>query len=70
MEKAQVLTLGFPNQYEGLKVAKRLNKSPLSHGLQEGRDDPRAEPPALVLKEVLGCCDPTQDREAALEPCP
>jgi len=66
----QVQTLGFPNQFEGLKVDKRLSKSPLSHGLHEGLDDPKAEPPALVLKEVHGGCEPTQDKEAALEPCP
>lgn len=47
-------TLGFANQLGGLKVAKRLNRSPLSHGLQEGREEePRAEPPALVLNEVV-----------------
>lgn len=47
-------TLGFANQLGGLKVAKRLNRSPLSHGLQEGlEEEPRAEPPALVLNEVV-----------------
>lgn len=67
---SQVQTLGFPNQFKGLKVAKRLSKSPLSHGLHEGLDDPKAEPPALVLKEVRGGCEPTHDKEAALDPCP
>lgn len=45
-------TFGFPNQFEGLKVAKRLSKSPLSHGLHERPDDPRADPPELVLREA------------------
>ena len=51
-------------------MARRISKSPLSHGLHEGCDDPRTEPPALVLKEVLGRCEPAQDNEPALDPCP
>jgi len=62
--------LGFPNQFPGLNVARRLSKSPLSQGLQEGCDDPRAEPPALVLKDARGGCVPTQDCEPVLEPGP
>lgn len=65
-----MFTLGFPNQFEGLKVARRLSKSPLSHGLHEGLDEPRIEPPALVLSDVLGGWEPTHDTEAALELCP
>lgn len=30
----------------------------------------KAEPPALVLNEVHGGCEPTHEREAALETCP
>lgn len=69
-KQCQVQTLGFPSQFKGLNVAKRLNKSPLSQGLHEGLDEPKAEPPALLLKEVHGGCEPIQEREAALEPCP
>lgn len=50
-------------------MAKRLNKSPLSQGLHEDLDEPKAEPPGLVLNEVHGGCEPTHEREAALEPC-
>lgn len=53
----------------GLNVERRLNRSPLSQGLHEGCDDPRAEPPALVLKEVPMRCDPTRETEPAFEPC-
>ena len=63
-------TLGFPSQFNGLNVARRLNKSPRSQGLHEGLDVPKVEPPALVLKEVHGGCEATQEREAALEPGP
>jgi hypothetical protein len=65
-----VQTWGLPSQFKGAKEARRLNKSPLSHGLHEDLDEPKAEPPALVLMEVHGGCEPTHDREAALEPCP
>jgi len=65
-----VQTWGFPDQFKGAKVAKRFNKSPLSHGLHEDLDEPKAEPPTLVLIEVHGGCEPTHDKEAALEPCP
>lgn len=57
----QGCTLGFPNQFIGLNVAKRLRRSPLSHGRHDGLDDPRADPPALVLSEVHGAWDPTKD---------
>lgn len=73
---AKVQTLGFPDQFEGLKVANRRSKSPLSQGLHDSLDDPKIElprpppAPALVLKEVIGGCEPTQDIEAPLEPCP
>lgn len=71
MEKQeQVLTFGFPDQFDGLNVARRISRSPLSHGLHEGCDDPRTEPPALVLKEVRGRCEPAQDSEPAFEACP
>lgn len=73
---AKVKTLGFANQFEGLKVAKRRSKSPLSQGLHDSLDDPKTElpppppPAALVLKDVIGGCEPTQDIDAPLEPCP
>lgn len=63
-------TLGFPDQFKGLKVDNRRSKSPLSHGLHEGCDDPRAEPPALVLNEGLTEREAMRDIEAALELCP
>lgn len=62
-------TLGFPNQFVGRNVDSRLNRSPLSHGLHEGCDDPRAEPPALVLIEVHMGCEPIRESAAAFEPC-
>lgn len=66
IKPCSVQTWGFPNQFKGINVARRLNKSPLSHGLHEDLD----EAPAVVLKEVVhGGCEPTHEREAALEPC-
>lgn len=62
-------TFGFPNQFVGWKVDRRLNRSPLSHGLHEGCDDPSAEPPALLLTEVHMGCEPIRESEAAFEPC-
>ena len=48
----------------------RLRRSPLSHGLHEGWDEPRAEPQALVLNEIHIGCELIRDREPALDPCP
>lgn len=62
--------MGFPNQFSGLNVDRRLSKSPLSQGLHEGLDVPNAEPTALLLNEVHMGCDPIRDREPPLDPCP
>lgn len=62
--------MGFPNQFSGLNVERRLSKSPLSQGLHEGWDVPNAEPPALVLSEVHKGCEPMREREPPLDPCP
>lgn len=69
-KEKKVQTLGFPNQFSGLKVERRLSRSPLSHGLHEGCDDPSAEPPALVLSAAPMGCDPMREREPPFEPCP
>lgn len=63
------LTFGLANQFEGLNVERRRSRSPLSHGLHEGCEEPRAEPPAFVLKEVRRGWEPIQDKGPALEPC-
>lgn len=65
-----IQTWGLLSQFKGAKVAKRLNKSPLSQGLHEDFEEQKVEPPTLVLTEVQGGCEPTHDIEAALEPCP
>lgn len=65
--KVSLKTLGFPNQFAGSNVERRLNKSPLSQGLQEGCDDPRAEPPALVLNDVCMGCEPILETDPPLE---
>lgn len=63
-------TLGFPNQFAGLNVDNRLKRSPLSHGLQEGWEEPRAEPHAPVLNEIQTGCELIRDTEPALDPWP
>lgn len=69
-QRKEFETFGFPTQFSGLKVERRLSKSPLSQGLQDGCDEPSAEPPALVLSEPHMGCDPIREREPPLEPCP
>lgn len=49
-------TFGLADQFEGLNVASRPSRSPLSHGLHVDLEDPRVEPPALVLKEAWSGC--------------
>ena len=39
-EKTKTLTLGLPSQLQGLKVARRRSKSPLSQGLHDRPEDP------------------------------
>lgn len=65
-----VQTLGLLNQLAGLNVERRLNKSPLSQGLQEGCDDPSVEPPALMLNDVYMGCVPMRWRDTPFELCP
>jgi hypothetical protein len=66
----ELATLGFPDQFAGLKVASRFSKSSRSQGLHEGCDDPRADSPALVLKEFHGNREPAPDKVPPFGPCP
>lgn len=61
-------TLGFENQVEGLKVARRRSKSPRSQGRHDGCDNSSAEQPsaALVLSDGRDECGPTFEAWALL----
>lgn len=53
-EKTKTLTLGLPSQLEGLKVARRRSKSPLSQGLHERPEDPSPWPVQSTLPAFTG----------------